>query len=514
MTEEQRVSRKRVTVVTLGVMLSLFMASMEATVVATAMPTIVSQLGGLDTYSWVFSAYMLASTTTVPIYGKLSDLYGRRLIYVTAMALFLIGSLLCAWAATMTQLIIFRAVQGLGAGGLLPMAFIIVGDLFTLEQRARIQGLFSGVWGVSSIVGPLLGGFLVDQVSWHWVFYINIFPGLLAAVLVWIAWIDRSREASEVEVSVDYLGAGLLAAGVVTLLLGLFELGTVASWALLTMAMTFCGALVWVERRAADPILPLRLFRDRLFAVASAHGLLAGWAMFGSASFVPLFVQMVLGTSATAAGITLMPQLMGWVIASIIGSWLLLRIGYRTLALFGMGLLTLGMFMMVQISVDSSLLSLMFNLALTGIGMGLSIPAFLIAVQSAVRRRDLGTATSTVQFSRSIGGALGVSVMGAVLSLQLARRLVAAGLDPTALSVDRLLDPVAGAASSAALEGTLQVALAGAMRDVFTTAFIAAALGLLATAFAPGGRIAQLAAQRSEAENMDRSEPVSISESS
>lgn len=490
-------SRNQVIIVTLGVMLSLFMASMEATVVATAMPTIVGQLGGLPIYSWVFSAYMLASTTTVPIFGKLSDLYGRRPIYAAAMALFLIGSWLCGQADNIAQLIAFRAVQGLGAGGLMPLAFTIIGDLFTLEQRARMQGLFSGVWGVSSIVGPLLGGFLVDRFSWHWVFYINILPGVIALALVWLAWRDKSREPGTARPKIDYAGAGLLTAGVTALLLGLFELGTPTGWTLLALAAVLLAGLGWVEWRAADPILPLLLFRDRIFAIACAHGALAGWAMFGSLSFVPLFVQAVLETNATTAGATLTPMLLGWVSASIIGSRLLLRLSYRTLALTGMSLLTLGTLLMSQVGVNAGQMNLMVNLALMGVGMGLSIPAFLIAVQSTVQRRDLGAATSTVQFSRSIGGALGVSVMGVVLSLRLASRLAATGLDPAAVSVNSLLDPLARAAGSLALEETLRSALAGAIQGVFVMAFIIAALGLAATSLAPRGRIAQLAAQRS-----------------
>ncbi|MBE7555945.1 MAG: MFS transporter [Anaerolineales bacterium] len=504
-------SRQRVILVTIGVMFSLFLASMEATVIATAMPTIVGQLGGLSIYSWVFSAYMLASTTSVPIFGKLSDIYGRRPIYAAAMALFLAGCFLCGQAQSMPQLIAFRAVQGLGAGGLMPLAFILIGDMFTLEQRTKMQGFFSGVWGVSSVVGPLLGGFLVDQVSWRWVFYINLAPGLIAAALVWLAWQDKPHEDGATAARVDYLGAILLTVGVVTLLMGLFELGTGPGWALLALAVLFLAALAWVEWRAVEPILPLLLFRDRIFATACAQGVLAGWAMFGSLSFVPLFVQAVLGTSATAAGATLTPMLLGWVFASIIGSRMLLRFSYRSLALTGMSLLTLGAGRMAWIDANASQISLMINLALMGVGMGLSIPAFLIAVQSTVRPREMGAATSTLQFSRSIGGALGVSVMGAVLSFRLAARLAEAGLDPVAISVDSLLDPLAQAANSLVLESTLRSALAGAIQGVFVIALIAAALGLLATTFAPSGRIAQLVAQRAGGEKSGQAAPSSAS---
>jgi MFS family permease len=277
-----RMSRNRIILITAGIMLSLFLASMEATVVATAMPTIVGQLGGLEHYSWVFSAYMLATTTTVPLYGKLSDIYGRRRLYLVAMTLFLLGSILCGQAQTMTQLILARGLQGLGAGGIMPLAFILIGEMFTLEQRARMQGLFSGVWGVSSVAGPLLGGFIVDQLSWEWVFYVNIIPGLLAAALVGFAWRDQiQRQERSV---VDYAGAALLSASVVVLLIGLTvtEFSTTSRWALLGLSAILFAALVWVESHAVDPILPIALFRrERLFSTAIIHGVFAGWAMFG-----------------------------------------------------------------------------------------------------------------------------------------------------------------------------------------------------------------------------------------
>lgn len=481
-------SRGRVVAVTLGVMFSLFMASMESTVVATAMPTIISQIGGFDSYSWVFSVYMLTSTTTVPVFGKLSDVYGRRPVYMVAVALFLLGSLLCGQARTIEQLIAFRAVQGLGAGGLLPLAFIIIGDLFTLAQRARLQGLFSGVWGVSSIVGPLLGGFLVDQVSWPWVFLVNLVPGAIAALLVWFGWPAQAKRASA-RPSIDYAGAFLLTAGVVALMLGLFELQTPAGWALLGAAALLLAGLALVERRAADPVLPLALFRDRLFAIACAHGVLAGCAMFGSTAFIPLFVQSVLGTSATAAGAALTPMLLAWVVASIVGSRLLLRVSYRTLALAGMVALVVGSVVLAAVGPGSSQALLMAATGLMGVGMGLSIPAFLIAVQSTVARERLGTATSTLQFSRSIGGTIGVSVMGALLASRLAANLAAAGVDPAAVSVDSLLSPLPQQGGEVAVEGALRTALGSAIQSVFLIALVAAVLGLLVTALAPRRRL-------------------------
>jgi EmrB/QacA subfamily drug resistance transporter len=483
-------SRNRIILVTAGIMLSLFLASMESTVVATAMPTIVGQLGGLEHYSWVFSAFMLASTTAVPLYGKLSDIYGRRRLYISAMALFLAGSIWCGLANDMTSLILARALQGVGAGGIMPLAFILIGEMFTLEQRAKMQGLFSGVWGVSSIIGPLLGGFLVDQLSWRWIFYINVFPGLLAAALVAFAWRDHQAHGQE-RPAIDYAGAFLLTVSVVMLLLGLMGSGA-SSWLLISGAVVLFIVLLWVERRAADPILPLSLFRDPLFSVATAHGILTGWALFGSVSFIPLFVQAVLGTTATQAGITLTPLLLGWVTASIIGTRLMLRVGYRRLGLLGTASFTIGAFLMSQAGMNTSQISLMAFVTLMGIGMGLSIPSYLIAVQTSVNRRQLGTATSTLQFSRSIGGTLGVSVMGAALSARLASNLAEAGLDLGL--VRQLLDPLPG--SEVVIAEGARAAMADGIHLVFLIAFAAAALAVITVFFTPRRELTDQRAER------------------
>jgi len=492
------VSTQRTILITAGLMLSLFLASMESTVVSTGMPTIVSQLGGLESYSWVFTAFMLASTTTVPLYGKLSDLFGRRPVFAAAMAIFLGGSALCGLATTMPQLIAFRTIQGIGAGGLLPLVFIIIGDLFSLEQRARLQGLFSGVWGISSIAGPLLGGFIVDQASWQWIFWINIIPGLAATAIVWFAWIDRARAHDAPPRSIDYAGALLLTAGAVALLMSLTDLG--ASWALPTLAgaLTLFGALVWVERRASDPVLPIGLFRDRMFLVACGHGVLAGCAVFGGATFVPLYVQGVLGTNATEAGAALMPMLLAWVFSSIPGTRLLLRLGYQAIALAGMVALVIGAFPLMFLDTQTNRLLLMASLGLMGFGMGFSIPAFLIAVQSTVERSKLGTATSTLQFSRSIGGAFGIGVMGAILSAIVVAHLVAAGLDAST-SLNSLID---SPGSDSAVQATLRDALSAGIRGVFIVGFIASVLGLLVTLLAPRGQIAQMSAERERREGV------------
>jgi EmrB/QacA subfamily drug resistance transporter len=456
--------------VILGVMCSIFLASMEGTVVATAMPTIVGQLGGLASYSWVFAGYMLAATTPVPLFGKLSDLVGRRPVFAVAMTLFLVGSLLCAQATSMPALVAFRVVQGLGAGGILTLAFIIIGALLDLEQRARMTGLFASVWGVSSIIGPLLGGFIVDHLPWPWIFYINLAPGGFAFFLIWRFWAEDARLASGAgRPHIDYPGAALLSAAVVALLLGLSGLQAGTPGPLLLVAAAAFAGLLYVERRSPDPVLPLTLLRDRLFAAGSGFGVWAGWATFGSIAFVPLFVQIGLGTSATAAGATLMPLSLAWTCAAIVSTRLLLRVGYRTLALAGAISLTAGALLLVVASARPGQITLMAALALMGIGMGSATPAFLIAVQSSVPRAVLGTATSTMQFARTIGGAVGVGVMGAVLSAR-----VASG-----------------------------AALAGAIPPVFGIALIAAVLGLITAALAPAGHVRQFAARRDAAAAAD-----------
>ncbi|MEI8306249.1 MAG: MDR family MFS transporter [Chloroflexales bacterium] len=487
-------TRQRVVLITIGVMMSLFMASMESTVIATAMPTIVSQLGGLANYSWVFAIYMLTSTTAGPIFGKLSDIYGRRPLYMVAISLFLGGSLLCGMSMSMPMLIAARAVQGLGAGGLQPLAFIIVGDIFTFEQRTKMQGLFSGVWGVSSVIGPLIGGFLVDQISWHWVFLINIPPGLVAGALVWTAWKDPARAEGK-RPAIDYVGAALLSVDVVALLLGLNDLSSPVGWGLLAAAALITVILVAVEWRAEAPILPVRMImRDRMFAVACAHGMLAGWVLFGSMAYVPLFVQGVLGTSATQAGSTLTPMLLGWVITSIIGSRLLLRISYRSLAITGMIGFVLGTFLLSRVRPDMSQLELMVSLTLMGFGMGASIPAFLIAVQSSVARSELGSATATVQFSRTIGGTLGVAVLGVLLATALSAAMHAAGLDQNAIPLGDLLNGDTGGAT--ALNSGARTALAIALGHTFSSTMWIAVLALAVTFLAPRGSVADLRNRR------------------
>jgi EmrB/QacA subfamily drug resistance transporter len=359
----------------------------------------------------------------MPLWGRLSDLFGRRAIYLTGLLIFLAGSALSGMAQSMEQLIAFRMLQGLGAGSLMTIGMTIVGDLFALERRARMQGLISGVWGVASLVGPLVGGLLTDHVSWRWVFYINLPFGVVAMVLIAGA---LGRERGPRRPAIDYPGLGLFVLGVSALLLAVVEAGLaptllrIAVMAPLTVGLGALVAFVQVERRAREPIVPLRLFSNRVVLAAVVTGFLAGMAMFGAISFVPLFMQAVRGASATEAGFALTPFVLGWVALSITGARLVLRIGYRRVVLAGMAFLTLAFVLLTRWSSGLSQGVAMRDMLLAGVGMGLNMAPMLIAVQSAVPRADLGIATSMTQFFRTVGGTLGLSVMGTVMTRRLA----------------------------------------------------------------------------------------------
>ncbi len=489
-----------------GVMLGLFLGAMESTAVATAMPTVIATLGGLAVYSWVFSGYILAATISMPLWGKAADLYGRRAAYLAGLGIFLAGSALSGLATSMTGLIVFRTLQGAGGGALIPLGYTILADIFGLERRARMQGYLSATWGVASIVGPLIGGFLTDQVSWRWVFFVNVPFGVLAGVVLGGALAGLPRPATSVRV--DAGGALLLTAGMAAFLVAVVEGGRGAAGpspvhaALLAAAIVLLVAFVAWERRAPEPLLPLRLFRNRMFRAAALCGLLAGMAMFGAISFIPLFVQGVLGGSATEAGTALTPFVIGWVSFSVISARLLLRVGYRWPVLAGMAGLTLAFLLMSQMGLETTRAATGRNMLLAGTAMGLIMVPLLIAVQNAVPKRELGAATSATTFFRSIGGAVGVAGMGAVLSHELARELgrlgaATAGLSPAQLDAlvshpDAVVNPAIRPTLPAAALTLFSHALAGALHAVFLLGLAIAALALAAAFLVPAGRAQDL----------------------
>ncbi len=485
---------------TAGVMTGMFIAALEATVVGTAMPTVIASLGGINHYSWVFSAYLVTSTVTVPVWGKLSDLYGRRLLYQIGIGVFLLGTVLSGFSGSMTQLIVFRAIQGLGAGALVPLGMTIIGDVFTLEERAKMQAYFSGVWGLSSVIGPIVGGFITDQISWRWVFWINLPVGVAAALIIGLALKEPKQDKKP---TIDYAGAVLLMVAISLLMLAMVEGG--ASLATLFSTenlLTLAAAIIllalfgWVEKRAADPIIPFELFRNRTVSVAVVAGFLAGVAMFGAISFIPLFAQGALGATATEAGSLLTPLMLSWVTMSVVGGRILLKVGYRKISIVGFIILTVGFVFLALFERETPRFWLYVDLVLIGAGLGLTMLTLLIAVQQAVERTKLGVATSLNQFSRAIGGAFGVAIMGAFLTAGLATQLNnAASGGKTNLTVEQaaafaanpnaLIDPQAKSAIAPEILEILQQAMAMAIHRVFWIGAILSALALITAFFLP-----------------------------
>lgn len=406
-------SRQRRVAVTAGLMLGMFLAALEATVVSTAMPTVVASLGGIDHYSWVFSAYLLTSTASVPLWGRLSDLKGRRSVYLAAIALFLAGSMLAGLSQTMFQLIVFRLIQGLGAGGITPLALTIIGEIYTLAERTRMQAVFSSIWGVSSIAGPLVGGIITDLVSWRWVFYVNLPIGLIAAIVI-----RRTLPPDEPaeHVTLNWQGGLLLFAATGLVLVAFTEMQL--RWA--AIAVVACAAFWLVERRAASPILPLSLLNNPTVSVGTVIGFLASIAFYGTLAYVPLFMQVSSGVSATSAGQILTPLYLTWVLASIVAARLLFLYGPRMCTLGGTLSVCVSTALLPYVITHGSKTWIFADIALMGAGLGFSMLSMLLAMQHSVERGQLGVATSLNMFARTIGGAVGVSVMGAILAAALA----------------------------------------------------------------------------------------------
>lgn len=416
--------RRQIMLVFVSLMLGMFLASLDQTIVATALPTIVGELGGLESLAWVVTAYLLTSTATSPLYGKLSDLYGRKLMFQVAIAIFLIGSALSGMAQSMSQLIGFRAIQGIGAGGLIVMALTIIGDVLSPRERGRYQGYMGSVFAVSSVGGPLIGGFFVDNLSWRWVFYINLPIGILALVATarFLQLPARRRERK-----IDYLGAALLVAGVVSALLVTVWGGSEYAWdsptilGLATAAVVLLGLFVWQETRAEEPILPLRLFRNRVYSLTSAAGFIVGLAMFGGIIFLPLFLQVVTGVSATDSGLLLVPLMAGILTTSIVsGRRISFHGRYKRYPIAGTAIATVGLFLLSTMGPDTGLLAASLYMVVLGSGLGLVMQVLVLAVQNAVDMDDLGVATSSSAFFRSLGGSFGTALFGAVLNSRLA----------------------------------------------------------------------------------------------
>jgi EmrB/QacA subfamily drug resistance transporter len=447
-----------------GLMVALLLAALDQTIVATALPKVVSDLGGLSQYSWVFTAYMLASTVTVPLYGKLGDVYGRKPLFVFAIVVFLVGSALCGLAQNMTQLVIFRGLQGLGAGGLFPLALAVVGAIVPPRDRGRYQGLIGAVFASASIIGPALGGFIVDNTTWRWIFYVNLPVGGLALLVIWLT---MPRRAPMTDHYVDWAGAALLAASSTSLLLGLVWGSSDYAWTSAQVLGALAGAALFLvlflayERRVPEPILPFDLMRNRTVAASLACMALVGMAMFGTISYVPLFVQGVIGTSATSSGVVLTPLMLGAVTASILSGQWVSRSGHvRPNAIAGPIVLTAGMALLWRMNVHTTNGQAARNMVVAGVGLGLMMQVFVLAVQNAVPRARIGSATAVTQFSRSIGATLGVTIMGVIVNQGLPR-----GVTQEGVAVHRL-------------RGGLRLGLAHALTPAFFAATVISALVL------------------------------------
>jgi len=468
-------SHREILVVLFGLMAGMLLAALDQSIVGTALPRIVSDLGGLDKLSWVVTAYLLTSTASTPLWGKISDLYGRRPIFQSAIVIFLAGSLLAGFSHNMEELIGFRAIQGLGAGGLMALAFAIIGDVIPPRERGRYQGYFGAVFGVSSVAGPLLGGWLTDGPGWHWIFWLNIPIGLVALVITSYALkMPRIHQNAKV----DWAGAGLIVGAVSALLLYLSWRGKTYGWTegwalvLLIGGLALAAIFVLVENNVREPIIPMRLFKNRTFSVGNVFGFIMGFGMFGGIIYLPVYLQVVKGWTPTHSGLAMLPMVVGIFTTSIGSGRLMSKNGrYRIYPILGGAIMTTAMFLMSTLAMDTPFWTIALFEFLLGAGLGFSMQTITVAVQNAIERRDMGVATSAVTFFRSMGGAFGTAIFGAVLTTRLTHHLT----DTLPASVVAQIP--AGATSDIskiaglpdAIKGPVLDAFMHAIQDVFRT---------------------------------------------
>ncbi|MER7002169.1 MDR family MFS transporter [Dactylosporangium sp. NPDC000555] len=466
-----------------GLMTGMLLAALDQTIVGTALPTIVGDLGGLDHYSWVVTAYLLASTASTPLYGKISDLYGRRPVLLFAIATFLAGSLLAGLSRDMTELIATRALQGIGAGGLMTLAFTIVSDVVAPRERARYQGLFGAVFGISSVAGPLVGGYFAEH-DWRWIFYINVPLGIFALFIC--ARVLRLVPHIRREHRVDYLGATLMVAGCSALLLALSWGGNEYAWGSATILGLFAAfaaltaLFVVVEGRAQEPILPLRLFKRATFSLGNLATFLLGFAMFGSIIYVPLYLQIVKGATPTRSGLLMLPMMAGLIATSIVAGRIISRLGrYKWFPVAGTIVMGGGLLLFTSLQVDTPLWQAFIYMTVIGVGLGLAMQPLILAVQNALDPRDMGAGTSAATFFRSLGGSVGVAALGAVMNNQLAKQLhgAAGGVSINAPAQVRALPP-------AQLQMVEHI-FVNALHPVFLAAAVTALVGTLITLALP-----------------------------
>lgn len=411
----------------LAVMSAMFFSAVNMTIVGTALPKIIGQIGGMEYFNWVFTIYMLTATVTAMLVGKLSDIYGRKIFILIGIGVFMLGAFLSGTSDTIYQLIMYRGLQGFGGGMIMSTAFATIGDLFSPRERGRWQGLFGAVFGLSSLFGPTLGGYLVDNFNWHWIFWVFLPIGFVAFALIFKLYPSQERKQSE---PIDYLGSLILTCMIVTLLLGFSWAGSQYDWlsiqivGLFSLSIISFIAFVMVENKVKSPVIPLHLFKNNVFTLSNIAGMFLGMGMFGIIMYAPFYIQGVLGYSATVSGLVEMIMTIGMVIFSAITGQLITKTGkYKTFAIIGLVVMAFGLFLNVFLTVESSLMRVILQLIVVGIGLGISMPVFQVTVQNAVKHKYLGVATSTMQVFRQMGATIGVAIMGTVMANSMAKRI-------------------------------------------------------------------------------------------
>lgn len=529
--------RRQLILVTVGVMLALLLAALDQTIVGTAMPRIIAELNGFDRYAWVTTAYLLTSTIMVPIAGKLGDLFGRKPFILTGMAGFMAMSWLCGFSQNMTELILFRGAQGIFGGVLFASVFTVLADIFTPQTRARMQGVFGGVFGLASVIGPTTGGWITDNWGWRWVFYVNIPAGVIGIALLF-AFLPFVRTSASWR-HIDFVGAGLLAAGLTPILLALSDTSTYGWTSWQTLVPLFGGiavliAFVFWEIREKEPIIPMSLFKNRAFAVSIIIGFIASFGMFGTIIFVPLVYQGVLGITATNSGALITPMMFGLIGASVITGQLMVRIKqYQYLGTVGAAVMAVGMYLLSEVSIHSTQLEVTASLVLVGIGLGTTMPLYIQAVQSAVSRKYLGVVTSNIQFARNVGGTIATAIFGSILATRLGPNIqtqvtalhlpasFTSSLNITGGSAQQIFNPANLAAARAAVPAAarplfdqvivaVKAGLAVTLHDMFLIGVVAIALSVVASVFMPN--VPLLAAKKRPGADLGEGSPVPESE--